>query len=542
MGVEMTKPWAIFLLFASCAAAQVVEGDIINSASNAGIARVAVVLEPSSESSSEDEVHTVTDALGHFVFPGVKAGAYRFTYYSPSYLETESFPQIRVAAGGSPLHLEGRMTPKPTISGRVVNGNGEGVADAVVGIVGPSSKMAATTDAAGKFEQHVQPPGSYSVWVTPPAGIKPPAPEPDGDQARVWTPVYYPGVTFSEAASKIMVHPGDQVAGIELKLLPVPAHVVRGALLNPDRSPASGVTVTLNIDEARLNDKEKPPTYETATNSEGAFEFPPVADGDWRVAAELERAGVKLRALQWIEMAGRNIENVQLRLGAPFSVQGRVVREAGRDEMKAGANAPEPPRLIPHAGRTSADFGAASWMLQPETMARPGFRTILFDQDGAITADANQDGNFGFKSVYEDRYRIAPLAAPAGYYLDSVRVGEADVAAAEVQFSAGMLPITVVYKTGGGVLRGAVEKCATGAVLLIPTEAERRWFGFLHSVRCDATDHYEIVAVRPGEYYAVAFAGSDSAPSLDEGVLKQSRLITVQAGETVTADLSATPW
>jgi hypothetical protein len=66
-----------------------------------------------------------------------------------------------------------------------------------------------------------------------------------------------------------------------------------------------------------------------------------------------------------------------------------------------------------------------------------------------------------------------------------------------------------------------------------------RWFGFLYSARCDAKDHFEIGAVRPGEYYIVAFAGHDSDPTMDPGVLRQARLITVKAGETVTADLSA---
>jgi hypothetical protein len=551
-GAVMRNGVAILILFTSCAAAQMVEGNIVNSVTSTGIPRVAVHLEVASGSDSEDEPYdTVTDALGHFVLAQVKAGTYVFSYYSPSFIANEAprFPQIHVTTGGDPLKLEGRMTALPTISGRVVDGNGNGLASAVVGISGPSAKIFATTDAAGKFEQHVSPPGSYRLAVTPPAGIKPPAPEPGSDQARVWTPVYYPGVTLWEAASRIVVHPGDQIAGIEMKLLPVPAHVVRGMLLNPDGTPAPDVTVTINIDEARLSGEQKRPAHEARTSSEGAFEFPPIADGDWRIAAELERGGVTLRALQWIEMAGHNIENVNLRLAAPFSVLGRVAIEARGDVAqgdvaqggvkKDGAIAPEPPRLIPHDGRIRRESGAASWMLQPETLARPRFRTLLFDQDDAIAADANRDGNFAFKSVYADTYRIAPPAAPAGYYLDSVRVGETDVAAAEVQLSPGTLPIRVEYKAGGGVVRGTVEKCASGAVLLIPTDANMQWFGFLHSVRCDANDRYEIGAVRPGEYYALAFGGSDSAPSLDAGVLRQARRITVKAAEVVTADLSA---
>ena len=39
----------------------------------------------------------------------------------------------------------------------------------------------------------------------------------------------------------------------------------------------------------------------------------------------------------------------------------------------------------------------------------------------------------------------------------------------------------------------------------------------------------------PGEYYPLAFAGRDSAPTLDAGVLQQARRINVKAAETVTA-------
>src|SRR5207302_8494009 len=109
-----------------------------------GIARVAVHLEAASGSNAQDEPYdTVTDVLGHFVFARVKAGTYVFSYYSPAWLATEapSFPQIHVTAGGEPLKLEGRMTAMPTISGRVVDGNGNGVATALVGITGPSAKM-----------------------------------------------------------------------------------------------------------------------------------------------------------------------------------------------------------------------------------------------------------------------------------------------------------------------------------------------------------------------------------------------------------------
>jgi hypothetical protein len=103
--------------------------------------------------------------------------------------------------------------------------------------------------------------------------------------------------------------------------------------------------------------------------------------------------------------------------------------------------------------------------------------------------------------------------------------------------------ITVVYKTNGGVVRGTAEKCASGSVWLVPQDRAMRRQGFWRTVTCDAKDRYEITAVRPGEYYAVALTVDRllpwSAVVFDEGLLNQGEKVTVRAGENSSADLRA---
>jgi hypothetical protein len=121
---------------------------------------------------------------------------------------------------------------------------------------------------------------------------------------------------------------------------------------------------------------------------------------------------------------------------------------------------------------------------------------------GAISARPDEGGNFSFRNVYPGSYRIVPmLPPPLPNYLDAVRVGETDVGGAEVELSSEAVPVTVVYKTNGGALRGTVEKCASGPVLLVPQDTARQWLGFLRAARCDSNDRYGIAGVRPGEYY-----------------------------------------
>jgi hypothetical protein len=82
-----------------------------------------------------------------------------------------------------------------------------------------------------------------------------------------------------------VLRPGSQLSGIEVKLLTVPSYAVREyfstptALLRPRRRSTLGDTRYASEPYAR--------TLRTETNSDGTFEFPRVADGEWRLAAEV---------------------------------------------------------------------------------------------------------------------------------------------------------------------------------------------------------------------------------------------------------------
>jgi len=78
---------------------------------------------------------------------------------------------------------------------------------------------------------------------------------------------------------------------------------------------------------------------------------------------------------------------------------------------------------------------------------------------------------------------------PLPYYLDAVRVGETDLGGQEVDLSSAV-SATVVYKANGGTVRGTVEKCASGPVLLVRQETTRRRLGFLRAAQCDTNDRY----------------------------------------------------
>ena len=86
-------------------------------------------------------------------------------------------------------------------------------------------------------------------------------------------------------------------------------------------------------------------------------------------------------------------------------------------------------------------------------------------------------------------------------------------------------------------MSGKAENCASGGVLLVPGNAALRRPGFSKSAACDSSGHYEVRAVRPGDYYALAFAGNGPVLPVDDALLTQAVKVTVRAGEASATDL-----
>jgi hypothetical protein len=514
----MWKLPAFALLACLGAAAQTVEGTVIDSTSGNGLAGARVEIAPASAGLLGEAAYTaVTDSQGRFRIDDVKNGVYVARYRAPGYLYPGDLApgrSFQVVAGGNAVTLEVRMIQWAEASGRVLDGRGDPVpnADMEVTQIGRGT-LGFRSDAEGKFQAPLIPNENYTLMVHPPREWKPPDPDPGTDQTLGWAPTYYPGVTVREAAGKIVLPPGGRMENIDLKIRALPAHSVRGALSGPAGRPASKVQVVMGEDLLR-------PIFRQETGSDGAFDFPTVIDGHWLLAAEADSPWGMLRVIESFEVSGRDVKDLKPRLSASFTAHGRIVME-----KVEGRETPKPPTIS----------------LQP--LVRWVYPNTFGSPDG--------DGNFGVERVYPGPYQfLAP--EPPGYYLDAVRVGGVDISRPAIDMAAGA-PLLFVFKTNGGGVRGSAEKCGRGTVALIPREEAKRWRGFLRTARCDSADRYEIGAVRPGEYYVVAFAGDEIsglrmnlltmdgniAPLVPDDALSQAQVVTVKAGETATADVRA---
>jgi hypothetical protein len=525
----MARLLFLLIIHAACAIAQSVVGTVVDASTGAGIGGVKVELLKGGTPFYE----TATDGGGAFLVDGIKEGEYAARYQSPDYWLTVGPSDYRYfhVGAGDPVKLSVRLMPWSRIAGRVVDPSGKGIADARVLLIGSGMlangrtylrtswggggggqlsttplQMSFTgkTDAEGRFEVQLMP-GSYGLCVVAPLDLKPPDPEPGGP-TLAWTRTCYPGVDRPEAASDIVVLPGGEVANVNLPLLTRPTHIVRGVLLNPDGTPAPKVTI-------RQGDLARPASVES--KDDGAFEFPAVAEGGSLFWAETQRNSVKLRAAEWIEVTRHDLENLKLRLATPLTVRGTVVAEAPKDTPPLR---PGPFILSRRGGGLPLDAGPM----------------------GAALASPNANGDFVLQDAYPGVYRLERALQPPTepYYLDAIRAGDADLATQDVTLSSD-IAITVVYRIDGGAVRGTADNCASGGVLLVPRDPVRRLGGFSRSGPCDASGHYQVTAVRPGDYYAIAVAGNSAVPPIDEAILKDAAKVTVRAGESSAVDLRA---
>ncbi len=342
--------------------------------------------------------------------------------------------------------------------------------------------------------------------MVPPTGWKPPDPDPDTGQARSWVRTWYPGVAEEAAAQKIVGRPGVWQTDIELKLVAVPTRSVRGIVLNPDGTPAAKVAVVVGEDFFT-------PVVRAQTKADGTFEFPAVADGLWRVSSDVERGDTKLRAAEWVQVAGKELEGLKLRLAAWVTVRGRVIMEPVQ-----GRPSPKPPMLrlrafghgrmaeaAPPGGRMPAVISPCRISTRASTALRGSTRRCR--------------ATIWTKCAWENRCWPRRMWRSV-----------------QARFRS---PLT--YKTNGGSVRGSVESCGGGEVMLAPVDPALRWPQSVLTAQCDAGDRYQIASVRPGDYYALAFPADHSARirflEFEESMAGQAVRVEVRAGETTSLDL-----
>jgi hypothetical protein len=520
----MLRAMLLAPIFAATAmTAQTVDGHVVSAATGFGVSGVRVALLQGSSAAYT----AVTDSEGRFSISTVKDGSYVAMYRArgffafPGVIDAPNQSRFLVVTGGDPIHLEAKLRPVPKVSGRVLDAAAKPVPNAAVFVLqrqrGPCDTRACLatlqkmeTGEKGEYKtDNLQAlPGDWMISATAPTNWPPP--EPRDGQRFGWATTLYPGVTDPQSAEKI---PGTAAGDLwvpDIKLAAVPVRRVRGKVLSLHGDPVKNAQLT-------LGNGAGPALHETSKD-DGTFEFASVPDGEWRFSAHANQDTAKLWAAEWLNVKRADLEDVELRLAAPFTLRAEVV-----SVVPEGMPAP---KLADSLDLELSYEGNDQMEDAPH-----------------VTHHSTGKGVIEIQNVYPGNYRALILNSPAGqYYLDSIRLGDLDALASSVPVQSDAQTLVITYRFGGGTIRGTVEDCGPGEVILLPIDPALRRGETVRDAACGPNGQFGIDAVRPGEYYAIAVAADGTYRPLnalqDEDILiRRAARITVRANEHSTIDL-----
>jgi protocatechuate 3,4-dioxygenase beta subunit len=223
------------ILFAFCAAACLaqpqVEGTTTNALTGQAIGGVHVHLRAARRiaggTAVEKNFGAISAADGHFSMAAVPPADYELTAERNGYVAPDP-SRLTVKAGESQKGVELKLMPSSSISGRVLDGEGEPAANLLVKAIRGSDAGADPTNDDGEFHIEDLRPGKYllQAWHNGPGSQ--PEIRTDGTKEINYGATYYPGVLDLSAAVAVDVKAGAEVSGLEIRLMAQPILHISG--------------------------------------------------------------------------------------------------------------------------------------------------------------------------------------------------------------------------------------------------------------------------------------------------------------------------
>jgi uncharacterized protein (DUF2141 family) len=512
----------------------VVTGSVTNSVTGEPILRGHVLLRIwiSGQGNLDTNPQTygaLTNREGKFTVSRLPPGRYsvsadRVGFVMPANARTAGYGMFTLAAGEKKDDLKLTLTPTGAITGRVLDASGEPVPNVNVQAEGGAGSQGATTDDQGAYRIGGLRPGKYRIHASPqqlPFGAEI---RTDGTKDVHYSATFYPGVLARASAQRLDVPPAAQLRSIDIRLVSTPIVSVSGKVVGiPAGNSRVGIQVTRAGDENLGGGPQEP------VKSDGTFKVSHLDPGKYALAAisfgQGPQRGLASAPVE-IEVAGTNIEHIELRMIPPFEVSGQVRFDEER------ARFPQPPQLPGQPPGTQPPVPVRQIRLQSDA----GF------MGRELAAEVGSDDSFTLEKVQPGRYRVGLSWGPG--YVRSVTVGSTETAGDILDVRNGLAGAVTVWVSGltcdiSGTVNGPGGPAAGAHVVIVPETAGRH-FPRLVSTKPDGT--YTITGIPPGKY-KLAAADDDSYPNLmqpgaaweDEEAVAET--IELRAGDRITKDL-----
>jgi hypothetical protein len=388
--------------------------------------------------------------------------------------------------------------------------------------------------------QVITPPGSPQtrqlgevVLIGAAQGVVQPDPGAKG-VLSIFPTTFHPAAMTPALAGIVTLAQGENKAGVDIRLSPVPTARVIGTLTGPD-GPMSLSAVKLIPKWAEdLASESGFEAATTLTDGGGAFTFVGITPGAYVARATKGPRpgpvvpGAPIQPTLWAAEAvtvGNQDAGVRLTLRPGVSVTGRY-------EFDGTAPRPTPERL--------REIPLSIESIDARAFATPPLRL------------PQADNAFGIAGVPPGRYFIRIGGPPARWVLKSVTLEGRDMTETAVEIKDGDLTGVVITFTDhpteiNGRVRtaeGATDPDAT--VLIFPADPDG-WVDFgvnparLRSARVERSSQYAL-RVLPGDYYVIAVPEESTDgwwdPKRLEALSRRATRLRLNAGETRVVDLT----
>lgn len=481
-----------------------------------------------------------TDQQGRYTLPLLEPGSYTVAAVVP--------PKNGVGFGAQasrPVTLQpdqdltgiDMQVPMPCqISGKVMDENGEPLADILVALVAREYSYGAlryvfagadATDDQGKYAIARATPGRALLLLAMKRQMRLPSVSnaPDDPKLRRPVPVatYYPGSPDPEGGEPLVLRTGESREGVNIRMRKAGSYCLEAV-----------VSGTADISSLGFSIGLQRPTSGASGNGATYMGMPGgkvPADGKVRLC-ELYPADYELEVTHW----GGPMEGPDFLGILPVTISDRDI---------AGARVTALPK-IPLPGEVELYGGAPATPLETELTIdlRSLTRTIY------PTAKSYIPGQFSFDGLVPDEYSLEVRGLPAGYYLKDVTYGGQSVLRRSLRIGSAPADAAlrlVVARDGGHiaakVANGGGNPVGNANVLLIPASAgsEAELAAFLQSGVTDQNGTWTSGALAPGKYFALA--SPDAMDKSPESIGKlwrahtQAEEIELQPNQTAQVSL-----
>ena len=445
---------------------------------------------------------TRSQADGSFRFDSLSPGQYFVTAEAAGYVSNQVDTRsgfLTISAGQTAGGVTVPLTPEGSITGRIEDEEGNGVAGAEVGALSRISTQgrislkqgsSATSDPSGNFHLKSLSPGEYYVFVE---GPEEKASQKDKTaKAGELVRTFYPHALALADGSTLQLAAGQEVDHVSIQLQRALTYHVRGTVSEPPSGmQVQKLTVALLPREAA----ESGPLYRMAkAQPEGSFDFGHVVPGTYTLHLRGELTGVGsgrrtvLLARQDIEVGTSDLNGANLTIFTPVMLAGQI---------------------------SLVGNGQSVNFKQVRVMAKSLENS---SRSPRLFAAINGDGSFSLGPLSAGSYIINTMANLPGTYVKSVLLNQQDVLNKEIDLTeSGAGQLAVVLSSGAGEIDGTVQdsdssavagSAVTAAIVIVPERIGPDGSGVMFSYgRADGS--FSAMNVPPGKYLVYALDRAD---------------------------------